>query len=84
MKQFFRKYFYLPITWLLFGRTVPYAKFDEYDRELTKIAKSMFDHGHAYVRINGVLCLMEKIDPKGGMGQKNIRISVVDEKSGNA
>lgn len=82
--NFFRRYLYLPITWILWGRPVPYAKFDEYERELDKICTAVRETGGAYVRVNGKLCLMYQLDRNGGMGSNNIVIEEVEEKNGNA
>ena len=79
MMNFLRKYIYLPIVWVLWGRSVPYKIFDAYERELTKITEAMMETGEALVRINGVLCRMYKIDPNGGLGYKNVMIERVED-----
>ncbi len=64
MKNFFRKYLYLPIWYLLSGMPVPWNKFDEYEREMSKVVDAFLENGESYFRVNGILCRVYNVDGK--------------------
>ena len=52
MKQFYRKYIYLPTWWLLLGRPVPFKYFDNYDRGLSQITNGLLNDKDVILTLN--------------------------------
>ena len=64
IKEFLRKYLYLPIWWLILGRPTKLKDFEKYDKELQKITDAYMADKKVFVRVNGKIHKIEKVDGK--------------------